>query len=56
MLKQNEVAGDLLDTWTNLLKERRQRVILNGQRLTWMNVESLVSKLNYLPMIHHFFR
>ena len=30
-LKQNGVAGDLLDTLTNFLKERKQRVILNGQ-------------------------
>ena len=29
-LKQNGVAGDLLDTLTNFLKERKQRVVLNG--------------------------
>ena len=28
--KQNGVAGDLLDTLTNFLKERKQRVVLNG--------------------------
>ena len=28
-LKQNEVQGDLLDTLTNLLKEKKQRVISN---------------------------
>ena len=30
-LKQNGVAGDLLDILINFLKERKQRVILNGQ-------------------------
>ena len=34
-LKQNGVAGDLLDTFTSLLNERKQRVILNGQHSTW---------------------
>ena len=39
-LKQNGVAGDLLDTLTNFLKERKQRVVLNGQYSTWKNVEA----------------
>ena len=30
-LKQNGVARDLLDTLTNFLKERKQRVVLNEQ-------------------------
>ena len=38
-LKQNGVASDLLDTLTNFLKERKQRVVLNGQYSTWTNVE-----------------
>ena len=29
-LMQNRIACDLLDTFTNFLKERKQRVILNG--------------------------
>ena len=37
-LKQNGVTGDLLDTFTSLLNERKQRVILNGQHSTWTNV------------------
>ena len=41
-LKQNGVAGNLLDTLTNFLKERKQRVILNGQFSTWTNVEAEV--------------
>ena len=39
-LKQNAVAGNLLDTLTNFLKERKERVILNGQYSTWTNVEA----------------
>ena len=39
-LKQNGLAGDLLDSLTNFLKERKQRVILNGQHSTWANVEA----------------
>ena len=38
-LKQNGVAGDLLDTLTNFLKDRKQKVILNGQYSTWTNIE-----------------
>ena len=34
-LKQNGVAGDLLDALTNFLKERKQKVVLNGQYSTW---------------------
>ena len=43
-LKQNKVAGDLLDTLTNFLEERKQRVILNGEQSTWTNVEEGVSQ------------
>ena len=43
-LKQNGVAGDLLDTLTNFLKERKQRVVLNGQYSTWTNAEVGVSQ------------
>ena len=39
-LKQNGVAGDLLDTLTNFLKERKQAVILNGQHSMYTNVEA----------------
>ena len=41
-LKQNGVASDLLDTLTNFLKKRKQRVVLNGQYSTWTNVEAEV--------------
>ena len=38
-LKQNGVAVDLLNTLPNFLKERKQRVTLNGQHSTWTSVE-----------------
>ena len=47
-LKQNGVAGDLLDTLTNFLKERKQRVVLNGQYSTWTNIETEVHKVQFL--------
>ena len=56
-LKQNGVAGDLLDTLTNFLKERKERVILNGQYSTWTNVEagvlqgSILGPLLFLNLI-----
>ena len=38
-LKQNGVVGNLLNTLTNFLKERKQWVVLNGQNSTWDIVE-----------------
>ena len=38
--KQNGVAGNLLDTFTNFLKETKQRVIMNGQYSTRTNGEA----------------
>ena len=39
-VKENGKKGDLLDTLTNFLDERKQRVILNDQHSTWTNVEA----------------
>ena len=47
-LKQNGVADDLRDTLTNFLKERKQRVILNGQHSKWKNVEAGVPQGTFL--------
>ena len=33
-LKQNGVAGNLLNTLADFLKDRKQRVVLNGQKST----------------------
>ena len=50
-LKQNGVAGDLLDTLTNFLKERKQRVVLNGQYSIWANVEAGVPEGSILGLL-----
>ena len=50
-VKQNGVADDLLDTLTNFLKERKQRVILHGQHSTWKNVEAGVPQGSFLGLI-----
>ena len=39
-LKQNGVAGNLLNTLANFLKDRKQRVVLHGQHSAWVNVEA----------------
>ena len=38
-LKQNGLEGNLLHTLANFLKDRKQRVVQNGQNSTWFNVE-----------------
>ena len=39
-LKQNGVVGNLLNTLTDFLKDRKQRVVLNGQNSILVNVEA----------------
>ena len=41
-LKQNGVKGNLLETLTNVLNDRKQRVFLNGQHSKWANIEACV--------------
>ena len=48
---QNRVADDLLDTLTNFLKQRKQRVILNGQHVTWKNAEAGVPQGSFVGLI-----
>ena len=36
--KQNGISGPLLKTLTNFLKSRKQKVVLNGQHLSWSDV------------------
>ena len=38
-LKQNGIAGNLLKTLADFLKDRKQRVVLNGKNSTWVNVQ-----------------
>ena len=39
-LKQNRIKGNIIDTLTNFLNDRKQRVILNDQHSKWTNIES----------------
>ena len=39
-LKQNRIKGNLLDTLTNFLNDRKQRVVLNDQHSKWVNIEA----------------
>ena len=39
-LKQNGVKGNLLETLTNFLNDRKQRVVLNGQHSKWANIKA----------------
>ena len=39
-LNQNGVVGNLLNTLADFLKYRKQRVVLNGQNSTWVNVKA----------------
>ena len=39
-LKQNGVKDNLLETLTNFLNDRKQRVVLNGQHSKWANIEA----------------
>ena len=39
-LKQSGVKGNLLDTWTTFLNNKKQRVALNGPHSTQANVNA----------------
>ena len=39
-LKQNGISGNLQVILTDLLKDRKQRVVLNGQNSFWANIEA----------------
>ena len=41
-LKQNGISGNLLQTLTDFLKDRKQRNVLNGQNSSWANVVAVV--------------
>ena len=47
-LKQNGISGNLLNTLTNFLKLRKQRVVLNGQLSSWSNIETGVPQRSIL--------
>ena len=39
-LSQNGISGKLLDILSDFLSDRKQRVVLNGQKSTWENVNA----------------
>ena len=39
-LKQNGITGNLLNLLSNFLRNRKQRVVLNGQTSSWANVNA----------------
>ena len=41
-LKKNSILGNLLETLTDFFKDRKQRVVFNGQSSSWANVEAAV--------------
>ena len=43
-LKQNGISGKLLNLITDLLKNRKQRVVLNGQFSSWADANAGVSQ------------
>ena len=43
-LKQNGISSNLLNIIKDFLSLRKQRVILNGQHSTWVNIEAGVSR------------
>ena len=43
-LKDNGISGNLLETLTDLLKDQKQKVVLNGQNSSWANIEAGVTR------------
>ena len=43
-LKQNGISGNLLNLLSNFLRNRKQRVVLNGQTFSWTDVNAGVSQ------------
>ena len=39
-MKQNGISGDLLQILSDFLRNRKQRVVLNGQNSSWTNVHA----------------
>ena len=47
-LKQNGISGNLLELLADFLKDRKQRVVLNGQVSSWANVTAGVPQVSIL--------
>ena len=49
-LRQNDISSDLLNISSDFLRNKRQRVVLNGQTSTWAIITAGVPQgSNYLP-------
>ena len=46
------MTGDLLNILINFLKERKQRVVINGQHSKWSNISAGVSQESILGPFH----
>ena len=57
-LKRNGISGNLLSLLTDFLRNRKQRVILNGQSSSWANInagvpqDSILVPLSFLIYIN----
>ena len=50
-LKKNGISGNLLETLTDFLRGRKQRVILNRQNSSWANIYAQASEKRLPPII-----
>ena len=53
-VKQNGISGELLNLFCDFLRNRNQRVILNGQVSTWTNVNAGVLQGSILGPLYFF--
>ena len=49
-LKQNDNSGDVSKRLTDLLYQRKQRVVLNGTHSSWANVKAVVTQRSILDL------
>ena len=54
-LKQNGISGNLLELWAIFLKDRKQRVVLNGKVFNWAYITAGVYQGSILGPLMLFF-